>query len=93
MSEERDDAERGDGEGAGSQATLCACVSEERGQGAHAFLGNARIFMQDVHLHTRNTYTVLILSMNSEFLPTFYHLFCRVQHIPTTSTTDKWQQH
>jgi len=29
--EEREDRERGDGEGVGSQATLCACVSEERG--------------------------------------------------------------
>ena len=33
MSDERQDGERGDGEGAGSQATLCACASEERGHG------------------------------------------------------------
>ncbi len=58
MSEERDDGERGNGQGAGSQVKLCACVSEERGQGAHAFLGNAKIFIHYVHLHTRNTYTV-----------------------------------
>jgi hypothetical protein len=33
VSEEREDGERGDGEGADSQATLCACMSEERGHG------------------------------------------------------------
>ena len=99
MSEERDDGEHGDGEGAGSQATLCACVSEERGDAqthAHAFLGNvvqARSFIHDIHFHTRYTYTILILCMKSEFLPTFYLLFFRVHHITASSTTDKWQQH
>jgi hypothetical protein len=42
VSEEREDGEHVDGNGAGSQATLCACVCEERGHwegaGAHATL-------------------------------------------------------
>ena len=47
------------------------------GAGAHAFLGN--VVKARIFMH--------------DTLACCYHLFFRVQHITTSSTTDKWQQH